>query len=162
MIFVTTGTQAPFNRLVKAMDDIAADLSGEEVIVQAFGVDFEPKNITIVGFLDPQEYAKIFDRARLIVSHAGIGSILSALTKGKPIIVMPRSADLNEHRDNHQYDTTKNMATLGYVPVAHDTQELRNILMALPSLSEDEDKRAIGDYASVTLIDSIRDFILKE
>jgi UDP-N-acetylglucosamine transferase subunit ALG13 len=162
MIFVTTGTQAPFNRLVKAMDDIAADLSGEEVIVQAFGVDFEPKNITIVGFLDPQEYAKIFDRARLIVSHAGIGSILSALTKGKPIIVMPRNAGLNEHRDNHQYDTTKNMATLGYVPVAHDTEELRNILMALPAMSEEDDNRAIGDYASVTLIDSIRGFILKE
>jgi UDP-N-acetylglucosamine transferase subunit ALG13 len=161
MIFVTTGTQAPFNRLVRAMDDIAANLDGEEVIVQAFGVDFETKNIKIVGFLDPSEYTKIFDRARLIVSHAGIGSILSALTKGKPIIVMPRSADLNEHRDNHQYDTTRNMATLGYVPVAHDEVELRTVLTSMLASLNQKAPATIGDYASVSLTDSIRNFILK-
>jgi UDP-N-acetylglucosamine transferase subunit ALG13 len=162
MIFVTTGTQAPFNRLVKAMDDIAADLNGEEVIVQAFGIDFETKNIKVVGFLDPSEYTKIFERARLIVSHAGIGSILSALTKGKPIIVMPRKADLNEHRDNHQYDTTKNMSTLGYVPVAHDAEELRTILVGMLSTIKEEGERVIGEYASDSLIASIRSFILKD
>jgi UDP-N-acetylglucosamine transferase subunit ALG13 len=162
MIFVTTGTQAPFNRLVKAMDDIAANLNGEEVIVQAFGVNFETKNIKVVGFLDPLEYTKIFDRSRLIVSHAGIGSILSALTKGKPIIVMPRNAELNEHRDNHQYDTTKNMSTLGYVPVAHDEVELREILTGMLETLKEDSKGVIGDYASVSLIDSIRTFILKD
>lgn len=162
MIFVTTGTQAPFNRLVKAMDDIAASLNGEEVIVQAFGVDFETKNVKIVGFLDPSEYTQIFDRARLIVSHAGIGSILSALTKGKPIIVMPRKADLNEHRDNHQYDTTKNMATLGYVPVAYDEEELRTVVTSMLASLIEKEPATIGDHASVTLIDSIRSFILKD
>lgn len=160
MIFVTTGTQAPFNRLVKAMDDIAADLDGEEVIVQAFGVDFPTHHVKVVGFLEPMEYSRIFENSRLIVSHAGIGSILSALTKGKPIIVMPRKADLNEHRDNHQYDTTRNMETLGYVPVAHNENELRRIIKDMSCTEKKAPAQVIGDHASLSLIDSIRSFIL--
>jgi UDP-N-acetylglucosamine transferase subunit ALG13 len=67
MIFVTTGTQAPFNRLVKVMDALALELDGEEIIVQASGVNFETKNVKVVGFLHPKEYNRIFNEARLVM-----------------------------------------------------------------------------------------------
>jgi UDP-N-acetylglucosamine transferase subunit ALG13 len=160
MIFVTTGTQAPFNRLVKVMDALAAELNGEEIIVQASGVNFETKNVKVVGFLHPKEYNRIFNEARLVISHAGMGSIVSALTKGKPIIVIPRKAALGEHRDDHQVDSAKKMEALGYVPVAYDEEQLRtkiiNMLMDDSSLSEAK----IGEYASGSLVSSIRGFLL--
>jgi len=160
MIFVTTGTQAPFNRLVKVMDALASELDGEEIIVQASGVDFETKNVKVVGFLHPKEYNRIFNEARLVISHAGMGSIVSALTKGKPIIVIPRKAALGEHRDDHQVDSAKKMEALGYVPVAYDEEQLRtkivNMLMDDSALS----KAKIGEYASGSLVSSIRGFLL--
>jgi UDP-N-acetylglucosamine transferase subunit ALG13 len=160
MIFVTTGTQAPFNRLVKAMDIIADDLNGEEVIVQAFGVDFETKNLKIVGFLNPVEYKRIFDEARLIVSHAGMGSIVSALTIGKPIVVIPRKASLGEHRNDHQIEGAKKMESLGYVNVAYDEDELSIKIKKMLAKSPENESVTIGNYASNSLTSSIRGFIL--
>jgi len=160
MIFVTTGTQAPFNRLVKAMDIIANDLDNEEVIVQAFGVDFETTNLKIVGFLNPTEYKKIFDEARLIVSHAGMGSIVSALSIGKPIIVIPRKAILGEHRNDHQMEGAKKMESLGYVPVAYDEDELKIKIKNMLAEKTKQKIAKIGNFASNSLVDSIRGFIL--
>jgi UDP-N-acetylglucosamine transferase subunit ALG13 len=89
-----------------------------------------------------------------------MGSIVSALTKGKPIIVIPRKAALGEHRDDHQVDSAKKMEALGYVPVAYDEEQLRtkiiNMLMDDSSLSEAK----IGEYASGSLVSSIRGFLL--
>jgi UDP-N-acetylglucosamine transferase subunit ALG13 len=160
MIFVTTGTQAPFNRLVKAMDIIANDLEGEEIIVQAFGVDFETRNLKIVGFLDPVEYKRIFDDARLIVSHAGMGSIVSALTIGKPIIVIPRKAILGEHRNDHQIEGARKMESLGYVHVAYDEDELNIKIKDMLIKKEQKDPVVIGQFASNSLMNSIRGYIL--
>lgn len=160
MIFVTTGTQAPFNRLVKAMDHIADQLNGEEIIVQASGVNFKTRNLKIVTFLPPAAYNEIFNAARLIVSHAGMGSIVSALTQAKPIIVLPRVASLGEHRNNHQIDGAIRMEMLGYVPVAYNEQELKEKIMAFVQNKDNSRAAAIGRHASGTLTDSIRGFIL--
>lgn len=160
MIFVTTGTQAPFNRLVKVMDALAADLNGEEVIVQASGVNFETKNIKVVGFIHPVEYSRLINSARLIISHAGMGSIVSALTKGKKIIVIPRKAELGEHRDNHQVDSAKKMEALGYVPVAYDEEQLKIKIINMLLQDENIASATIGEFASSSLVDSIRGFML--
>ncbi len=160
MIFVTTGTQAPFNRLVKVMDALAPELGGEEIIVQASGVNFETKNVRVVGFLHPVEYSRIIDEARLIISHAGMGSIVSALTKGKQIIVIPRKAELGEHRDNHQVDSAKKMEALGYVPVAYDEDQLKSKIINMLMKDAGNEEAMIGEYASNSLVDSIRGFML--
>ena len=160
MIFVTTGTQAPFNRLVKAMDDIADELGGEEIIVQAAGVDFKTRNLSIVTFLHPAAYNEIFTAARLIVSHAGMGSIVSALTYGKPIIVIPRVASLGEHRNDHQIDGARKMEMLGYVPVAYNERELKEKVLAFVQQKDKSTAASIGRHASGSLTDSIRGFIL--
>lgn len=57
------------------------------------------------------EFDKLCHDARLIVAHAGMGTIISAMTKGKPIIVFPRIAALGEHRNEHQLATSKNERT---------------------------------------------------
>jgi UDP-N-acetylglucosamine transferase subunit ALG13 len=85
-----------------------------------------------------------------------MGTILSALHYGKPILVMPKRASLGEHRSEHQVATAKRMKELGNVNVAFDEAELRDRLDHLADLNM---PRRIGDSASDTLVAGLRDFI---
>lgn len=154
MIFVTTGTQAPFDRFVKIIDE-AATVIDEEIIVQAYKDKYEPKNVKVKDFIPPDDFNRLFSEARLIVSHAGMGTILSAMQKGKPIIVFPRIAALGEHRNEHQLATAMKLNELGYVHVAYDKTQLKELLTHenLQALKH------IGENASHSLISSISEFI---
>lgn len=154
MIFVTIGTQAPFDRFIKIIDEIAPQL-GEEIIAQVYQCGFEPHNIKTVNFLAPDEFNELFEKARLIVSHAGMGTILSALQKHKPIIIFPRIASLGEHRNEHQLATARKFKELGGVYVAMNEEELRQLIVR----SDLTCLREIGDSANKDLIQSIEDFI---
>ena len=39
---------------------------------------------------------------QVVIAHDEMGSIITALEMGKPIVVMPRRAELGEHRNDHQ------------------------------------------------------------
>ncbi|MCQ2330025.1 MAG: glycosyl transferase family 28 [Paludibacteraceae bacterium] len=155
MIFVTTGTQVPFDRLVMIMDKFAS-VTGEEVIIQAFNGKYKVKKAKVVQFISPDEFDEMFQKARLIVAHAGIGTIVTALEKEKPLIVFPRLAKYGEHRNNHQVDTAVKMRQLNYVYVADTEEELFQLL----SDANLHPLAKIGRDASRDLIDSVRQFII--
>lgn len=154
MIFATIGTQAPFDRFVRIIDEIAADLN-EEIIVQAFKDRYEPKNVKVVDFLPPDEFNSLFAKARLIVAHAGMGTIISAMQQEKPVIVFPRIAALGEHRNEHQMATARQMDKMKYVYVAYDEEQLRRLIFT-PNL---QPLHTLGNNASQSLIDSLSEFI---
>ena len=150
MIFCTIGTQAPFDRLIKIVDEIAAEMD-EDIVAQTFGGSYKVKNIKTVDFLPPDELQQYFDKARVIVAHAGMGTIISAMRLQKPLVVFPRIAKLGEHRNEHQLATAQKMQEFGYVYVARDAEELRALLKNpdLKSLHE------LGEFASRTMIDEL-------
>lgn len=150
MIFCTIGTQAPFDRFVKIVDEVAINLD-EEIIAQVYKSKYVAKNIRTVEFLPPDEFNKLFNQSRLIVSHAGMGTIISALKQHKPIIIFPRIAALGEHRNEHQLATAQKMKNLGYVYVANNADELKNLLMK-PNLKP---LHELGNFASLTLINEL-------
>ena len=154
MIFVTIGTQLPFDRLIRIIDNLAPQLN-EEVIAQVYQCDFTPENIKTVDFLAPDEFNTLFDKARLVVSHAGMGTILSAMQKGKPIIVFPRIAALGEHRNEHQLATARKFKEMGMVNVAMNEEELSSMLLNGNQIT----LQHIGNSASLSLIQSIQTFI---
>lgn len=157
MIFVTIGTQAPFDRFIRIIDELAP-LLDEPVIAQIYKGEYKAKNIKTIDFLPPDEFNKLFNEARIIVSHAGMGTIISALQKQKPIIIFPRIAALGEHRNEHQMATAKKMKELGYVYVAYNEKELKNILL----YKDIHCLHNLGDSASPTLVQSISDYISKQ
>ena len=158
MIFVTAGTQEPFDRLIQIIDELAFDLKGINFVVQALHSDYKPRNIEVLNFISVAEFDAHVNAAQLIISHAGIGTIISALEKGKPIIVMPRLMKYNEHRNEHQLATAKKMEELGYVNVAYDGHELKKIFKtAWPN--DLKVYHSIGKNASSELLKSITDFI---
>jgi UDP-N-acetylglucosamine transferase subunit ALG13 len=129
MIFVTTGTQLPFPRLVSAMDRLAATLE-EEVIAQ-IGPDTAPyPHLETHPTLSPDRFATLFQSARLIVAHAGIGTVLSARIHAKPLVLMARRHDLGEHRNDHQLATAAALADQTGLYVAPDAAALEALLRA--------------------------------
>lgn len=156
MIFVTVGTDLPFNRLVRVVDEWARDNQRTDVFAQIGETDWTPSFIPSKRFLEPPEFSKHFSSASVIVAHAGMGTILSALRYGKPIVVMPRQAALGEQRNDHQLATAKRLLEMQKVQVAFDEAELREKLGKLEELTARE---TIGPYASSSLISTIGGFI---
>ena len=120
MIFATVGTQLPFDRLLTGLDSWAARNPNLPIMAQT-GVSSKPfASIQTVPHLGQSEFRKLIQQARLVVAHAGMGTILSAAELGKPIILMPRRAKFNEHRNDHQQDTANEMSRLSNVTVVSD------------------------------------------
>jgi UDP-N-acetylglucosamine transferase subunit ALG13 len=154
MIFVTIGTQAPFDRLIQAIDELAVEIN-EPIIAQINKEHYIPRHLETIEFLSPDEFDKLMEKARLIVAHAGMGTIISALMKKKPIIVMPRLAYLKEQRNDHQLATTMKMNELGYVYAAYDKTQLKALISNKNLVS----LHSFGEHASEQLIKSITAFI---
>lgn len=124
MIFVTVGTQLPFDRMIRAVDEWAAESGRRDVFAQIGDGGYTPAAIEWVRFLTPDETACRLQEADLIVAHAGMGTIISALQMKKPIVVFPRRAELGEHRNDHQLATAKRFGERGLVWVVENVSTL--------------------------------------
>jgi UDP-N-acetylglucosamine transferase subunit ALG13 len=156
MIFVTVGTEFPFNRMVRVVDEWAQATGRPDVFAQIGETDWQPAHIAWSNFLQPPEFARRFAEADAVVAHAGMGTILSALQWDKPILVMPRRASLGEQRNEHQLATAQRLSEQDKINVAMDETELRTMLDGLHQLRS---RTKIGAYASDSLITAVRQFI---
>jgi UDP-N-acetylglucosamine transferase subunit ALG13 len=156
MIFVTVGTELPFNRMVRVVDEWAQATGRHDVFAQIGETDWRPTHIDWSKFLQPPEFSLRFAEAEVVVAHAGMGTILSALQWEKPILVMPRRASLGEQRNEHQLATARHLSELGKINVAMNEVELRAMLDGLGQLRP---RQKIGAYASDVLVTALQEFI---
>lgn len=156
MIFVTVGTQLAFDRLISTVDNWNHD-KGLKFFIQTGPSAIEPKHADFARFIDPSKADQLFKEAELIISHAGMGSILTALRYQKPIIIMPRLARLGEHRNDHQLATCKWLGNKPGIMVANDEQELVTLLDR-SQLKTFNTGQGISSFASEALIDNLRKF----
>ncbi len=156
MIFVTVGTQGPFDRLIRAVDEWAGVRGRSDIFAQIGPSDFRPRHIRSAPFVGADEFKKHVEVANLIIAHAGMGSIIVALELGKRIVVMPRRADLGEHRNDHQIATARRLSENGRILSAMDRQELHERLDDLQNPTTSE---RLNSETSSDLIRTIRTFI---
>jgi UDP-N-acetylglucosamine transferase subunit ALG13 len=111
-----------------------------------------------VAFLPPEEFRKRVEAASVIVAHAGMGSIITALELGKPILVMPRRGHLRETRNDHQVATAERFQAQGRIQVAFDEADL---VAQLDRLGELARFRAdtLSATASPELVEALRSFV---
>lgn len=156
-IFVTVGAQIPFDRLIVAVDLWAAGHSGmHHLFAQVGEQGYRPANMEFSELLEPPEFKRRVLWADVLVAHAGMGSILTALQYGKPVLVMPRQGRLKETRNDHQVATAARFKAMNKVAVAIDETEIPAQLDDLASLGRSEQ---ISDRASDELLAAIRGFI---
>ncbi len=156
MIFVTVGAHMPFDRLTRCVDAWAGAQQRRDVFAQIGTTGWKPVHMEWTAALDPLEFRERLAAARAVVTHAGMGTILTALEFGKPVIVMPRCARRRETRNDHQQGTARIFTEGGRVTVAWNEGELVDLLHNVDRLPAPP---RLGSHPSIGLIDTLREFI---
>ncbi len=153
MIFITVGTQIPFRRLVSEMAKWATKNPGIKVIAQVGvgGGSFD--SMECHELIDKSLFDSLLSESEIIVAHAGMGSILSALTAGKPVIVLPRRFEHGEHRNDHQIATARVMEGKPGIKVIWDELELSEALNARESIKAD---KKLDPYAPESFTNNLK------
>jgi UDP-N-acetylglucosamine transferase subunit ALG13 len=126
MIFVTTGvTGAPFDRLLRVVDDLPTD---EEIIVQHGPSSVRPRRARCVSFLPFAELTHLVDESSLVITHAGAGSVLVALSRGKRPLVVPRLPQYGELVDDHQLRFARHLAAANLADVVEEPEQLPKMI----------------------------------
>lgn len=152
MIFVTVGTHnQSFDRLVRKADEIAGEIE-EEVVIQRGNSGYKPRYAKYFDFAPRDEMEKWVERARVVVTHGGAGSIVFALSKNKPVVVVPRRKKYGEHVNDHQLELARALEEEGRVKMVLDVEELKR------SIAEVKGKTLIRREKPV-MIEIIKDYL---
>jgi UDP-N-acetylglucosamine transferase subunit ALG13 len=163
VILVTVGNDLPFSRLVQHADAWSEAHPSERVFAQTGRLqpsDHVPEHMDWVEMLAAEQFEHYWAGAKLIVAHAGMGSIITALATAKPIVILPRQARLNEHRNDHQLATAKRFADRPGLFVAWTETDLPGAIdRALESPATSPDDR-LPQFAPAEFTDRLRQYIL--
>ena len=158
MIFVTVGTQdKPFTRLLEAIEQaIIKGQIKDKVIVQSGYTKYDSKHMEVLEYIPFEEFEDYIEKADVIITHGGVGSIVSAIKKGKKIVAVARLAEYGEHTNDHQLQIIEKMSKDGYII---DGNDLENIAQSI----ENAQKLVSKEYVSNTerFIENLTDEIEK-
>ena len=163
VIFVTVGTQLPFDRLIRGVDLWAAEHPDIPVFGQTgtiAGDGYTPKHMEHSSTLPPSRYDELCREADLIIAHAGTGSFIKALTFGTPILAVPRKGALNEHRNDHQIATADQFSGRTGITIVDEEDMIAptiNTLLENPVVPD-----PLPPYAEDTLINAMRAIVFPE
>lgn len=154
MIFYTVGTQFPFDRLTRLIDDFAGN-SKQRIVGQIGKSNYKPSNFEHFDELLPSDYDRYFNNATLVISHAGMGTILRCLSDMKPIIICPRLAKFGEHRNDHQVDTIERFGNFDGIYTLSEDQDLSLLINSI-LINSVSGKSALSNVAPEKITNELR------
>ena len=127
------GTQNnSFHRLLEEIDKLINNgIIEEKVIVQAGYTKYKSKNMEIFSLIPQEELKNYQEQANLIITHGGVGSIVSSIKLGKKVIAVPRLHKYGEHVNDHQKQIIENFSENGYIIGIEDVTELEDAMKKL-------------------------------
>ena len=156
MILVMLGTQNnSFERLLKELERLKEKkIIKEKIIVQAGYTKYDSKNLEVFDFIEKDKLEKYQDEADLIITHGGVGSIISSLKKDKKVIAIPRLKEYEEHVNNHQKDIVESFSNNGYIIGINDVKDLEE---AYKNIKKFKPKKYIPNNSKIIKI--VEDYI---
>lgn len=133
MIFVIMGMEVhPFDRLARAIDELAADGSAaEDFFVQLGSCRYIPTYARFERYLTFGDVCENIRRSSVVITHAGAGSTLVCIQQGKHPVMVPRRSRWKEHVDEHQLPFAAKLASSGLATVVNDLVELPAAIAAV-------------------------------
>lgn len=156
MIFVATGTQKfPLDRLLQTVDAlIESSVITEEVFAQTGSSAYQPRHYGSTPFMGKEEFDEKVAACDLLITHSGVGTIISGMQRGKGIIVYPRLAKYGEHVDDHQLQIAEAFSAHGYVLLCGEKDDLGK------KISEAKEKEfAVYHSQRERVITAVKDFL---
>ena len=125
------GTQNnSFHRLLEEVEkNINEGTINEEVIVQAGYTKFKSHKMRIIDLISKEQLEQFQEEASLIITHGGVGSIITSIKKGKKVIAVPRMHEYGEHVNNHQVQIVKNFDEQGYIIGIERVEDLKQAII---------------------------------
>ena len=129
MILVLLGTQNnSFYRLLEEVQKcIDEDIIKDKVIVQAGSTKFESKDMEVFNLIEQDKFNILMEQADTIITHGGVGSIVTAVKLGKKVIAVPRLKQYGEHVNDHQIQIVETFSNQGFIKGIKDVSELIEI-----------------------------------
>lgn len=158
MILVLLGTQNnSFHRLLEEVDKLINEKKiKDKVVVQAGYTKYTSENMEIFTLIDKEKLLELQQKANFIITHGGVGSIITSLERGKKVIAVPRKKEYAEHVNDHQEDIVDVFSKKEYLIGIKDVKELENAIIKIkkfvPKKYENNNKM---------MINLIEDFIEK-
>ena len=154
MILITLGTQdKDFSRLLKAVDkEIEKGNIKEEVIVQAGYTKYESKNMKIFDLIETKEFEKLIKKCDILITHGGVGSILTGIKNNKKVIAAARLKKYKEHTNDHQKQIIKEFAKRGYILELENFNDLDKVLKDIKKFKPEKYKSNNKEF--ISLIDN--------
>ena len=91
----------------------------------------EEKNITVFNMLKPEEMKKYIINSSIVITHAGVGTIMECIEHNKDIIVLPRKEENGEHVNNHQEEIAFEMEKNGLLYKVDTYEKMEEIVIEL-------------------------------
>jgi len=159
MIFVTVGNDfRSFDRLLEKMDQIAPFIPNEIVIQRGYS-RYLPKNTTYFDFVSMPIAIEYIQKSELVVSHAGIGTIILCKAQGIPILILPRREKNGEHMNDHQMEIAKALEERmdENIHVIYQEDQLKKNISRI--LMEGRRHIPVKNIGKANLIKTIREFV---
>ena len=174
MIFVSLGTQdKPFNRIIDyvvSLKENLKEIKSEKIIMQLgqtklLKSDIERikslENIIIYDMLKPEKMKDIIKDADIIITHAGVGTIMECLERNKEIIVVPRKVENSEHVNNHQEEIAYEMEKQGFLTKVDTYEELENKIIMLVKYKDTNDDKSMNKKKYISNNEKFNDNLIK-
>lgn len=131
MVLVLLGTQNnSFHRLLEEIEKNIKDGNiKEEVVVQAGYTKFESENMKVFDLIPKEQLEQLQSQADLIITHGGVGSIITSIRKGKKVIAVPRIHEYGEHVNNHQIEIIENFNEQQYIIGIEKVEDLKQAII---------------------------------
>ena len=158
MILVTLGTQdRSFKRLLDAIQkQIDNGNIKDKVVVQAGHTVYKSKDMEIFDLIDRDKFNELISKCDLLITHGGVGSILTGLNNNKKVIATPRVKEYNEHQTNHQLEIIEKFSDSGLILPLYNLEELDKVLISAKKFKPKKFKSN-----TTNMIKLIEDFIDK-
>jgi UDP-N-acetylglucosamine transferase subunit ALG13 len=164
VIFVTVGSQLPFDRLIAPVAAWARARGRSDIFFQHCGSAVDLSGFEHTAMLTPDEAARMFDRASVVVSHVGMGTVLGCLERGLPMVLLPRTAAQGETRNDHQSATARRFRDRDDILIAWEESQLETLLdsaiiKVTTRANSGERSARISSHASPRLLSAVRNFV---
>lgn len=133
MILVTLGTQdKSFSRLLDAIEkQINNGNIKDKVIVQAGCTKYESEHMEIFDLIDREKFQELISECDLLITHGGVGSIITGLKNNKKVIAAPRLEKYKEHTNDHQLQIIEKFSDSGFILPLYDFDTLDEVLKSV-------------------------------
>lgn len=132
LILITLGTNdKSFARLLEEVQRLINEKKiTDRIVVQAGVTEFRSSKMEILDLIPFLEFDDLINQCDLLITHGGVGSIITGIKKGKTVIAVPRLAKYGEHVNDHQLQIIDNFDKAGYIIGLTEVSQLEEALSA--------------------------------